>query len=60
MPSDNKKRSRSRGRRDSRDKYSDRDSRDREERYGKGFSSKKGESNAHARKSKFDLSTDER
>lgn len=43
MPSDNKKRSRSRGRKDSRDKYSERDSRDREERFARGFSSKKGE-----------------
>ena len=43
MPSDNKKRSRSRGRRDSRDKFSERDSRDREERFTRGFSSKKGE-----------------
>lgn len=60
MPSDNKKRSRSRGRRDSRDKYSERDSRDREDRYGRGFSSKKGDSNTYARKSKFDLSNDER
>ena len=58
MPSDYKKRSRSRGRRDSRDRYSDKDSR--EDRHTKGFSSKKGEPNSYTRKSKFDLSNDER
>lgn len=60
MPSDKKRRSRSRGRRDSRDKHSERDSRDREDRFGKGFSSKKGDSNSYARKSKFDLSNEDR
>ena len=60
MPSDKKRRSRSRGRRDSRDKHSERDSREREDRFGKGFSSKKGDSNSYARKSKFDLSNEDR
>jgi len=63
MPSDRKERtnrSRSRGRRNSRDKYSDRASKERDERRNKGFSSRKGESSGFMRKSKFDSTNEEK
>lgn len=60
MPSDYKKQSKSRGRRDSRDRGSDKDSKDREEKFTKGFSSKKVETSSYTRKSKFDFSNEER
>ena len=63
MPGDRKEktnRSRSRGRRNSRDKYSDRASKERDDRRNKGFSSRKRESSGFARKSKFDSNNEDK